>query len=92
MEEEIGVLCSGKRNLADREGQHSEFEERDIGSALQIGGILCIVRKEKEKDPHLSPKEGHPLHTKSPTQARPYVEPTTLCASPRSEVISETLL
>jgi hypothetical protein len=42
--EDIGVLCSGKRfrvssprkekSVAEREKQHSEFKERDIGIVL----------------------------------------------------------
>jgi hypothetical protein len=52
---------------------------------------MHIERKEKEKDHHLSPTEGDPLHPSSPTQARLCVEPMTLCASLRSEVRSETL-
>jgi hypothetical protein len=56
--------------VADREEQHSEFEERDTGVILQI--ILCT-------EGQLSPVE------EDPTQARLCVEPTTPCASPRSE-------
>jgi hypothetical protein len=71
--------------VVDREEKHSEVEERDIGVVLHIEGIPHT--EEKEKDRQLSPVEGDPLH---PTQARLYVEPTTPCASPRSEVRYET--
>ena len=47
MNEEIGVLCSGKifrpnkkRTMAKREGHHNENEERDISVILQIEGSL----------------------------------------------------
>jgi hypothetical protein len=52
MNEEIGVLCSGKRFrpnkkriVAEREGKHSEIEERDTGVILQIEGICAHRRK-----------------------------------------------
>jgi hypothetical protein len=45
---DIGVLRSGKRFrhskkriVAEREGKHSEIEERDIGLILQIEGMSC---------------------------------------------------
>jgi hypothetical protein len=92
--EDIGVLCSGKRfrysrkrTVAEREEKHSEVEERDTSVILQIEGTLHI--EEKEKYRQLSLVENDTLH---PTQDRPCVEPTTLCASPRIEVRSEILL
>jgi hypothetical protein len=74
VEEEVGVLHSGKRFwysrkmiVAEREEQHGEVEERDIGVVLQIKGIS--ITKEKEKYCHLGPVEGDPSHPSSPTQA-----------------------
>jgi hypothetical protein len=92
-EEEIGVLHCGKQfrysrkmMVVDREEQYSEVEERDTGIVLYIEGIPCI--EEKENDKQLSPTEGYPAH---PTRARIYIEPTTPCASLRTEVRYETL-
>jgi hypothetical protein len=75
---------SRKRNVAEREEKHNEVEERDTSVILQIIGIPFI--EEKEKYRQLSSIEEDPLH---PTQARLCIEPTTLCASPRTEVRSE---
>jgi len=58
---------------------------------LQIEGISCIERKEKEQDLHIIPIEGDLLHPISPTQVKFCDEPTTPCASLRSKVRSETL-
>jgi hypothetical protein len=93
MDEEIGVLCSGKifrhsrkRIVAEREGKHSEIEERDIWcNTPNRRNTMHIEEKEKEKDYQLSPVE------EDPTQARLCVKPMTPCASPRTEVRSEIL-
>lgn len=54
--------------------------------------VLHIERiprtEENKKYCHLGSEEGDPLH---PTQARVYIDPMTLWASPRIEVRSETL-
>jgi hypothetical protein len=88
---EIGVLYCGKRfryskkeNVAEREDKHRVFEKRDPCVVFQI--TPYGERKEKEKDPQCGPtEEGSPSHI------RIYVEPTTSCASLRSEVETETL-
>lgn len=53
---------------------------------LHIEGIPRT--EENKKDCQLSSEEGDPLN---PTQARLYIDPMTLWASPRIEVRSETL-
>jgi hypothetical protein len=52
--EEIGVFCNGKifrdsrkRTMAEREGKHSDIEERDTGVILQIKEILQKEKKVK---------------------------------------------
>jgi hypothetical protein len=52
MNKEIGILCNGKRFrpnkkriVAEREGKHSENEERDTGAIFHIEGSLCTRRK-----------------------------------------------
>ena len=80
--EEIGVLRSGKifqysrkRTVDDREGQHNEVEESDTDIVLQIEGILCIERKEKEQDLQIIPTEGYLLRPISLTQVKPTMNP-----------------
>jgi hypothetical protein len=67
MEEEIGVLHSGKifwynrkRTVADREEKHSEIEERDTGVVLQFKGIQCIRKRKRMVNSFQ--QEGDPLH------------------------------
>jgi len=87
--EEIGVLCSGKifrpnkkKTVDEREGQHSDIEERDYDAIFHIEGSIHI---EEEKICQLSPLEEDPTHI------RLYVEPMTLCPSPRTKVRLEFL-
>jgi hypothetical protein len=62
--EEIGILQTDKRFrpnkkriVAEREGKHSENEERDIGAIFQIKGSLHI----EENICQLSPVEEDPI-------------------------------
>jgi hypothetical protein len=86
MNEEIRVLHSDKifrsnkkKIVAEREGKHSEIEERNTGAIFHIEGNLCI---EEEKIRQLSPVD------EDPVKIGLYIKPMTPCASPRTKVRS----
>jgi hypothetical protein len=87
----IGVFHCGKsfryskkETVVEREEKKIVLEKRDPCVVLHITPYR--ERKEKEKDPQYSlVEEGIPYHIKI------YVEPMTLCVSPRFEAETITL-
>jgi hypothetical protein len=76
MNEEIGVLHSGKRFrlnkkriVAEREGKHGEIEERDTRVIFQIEGV-CTKRKYMST---LFSRRGSHCRSNSASNPRPHV-------------------
>jgi hypothetical protein len=91
-DEDIGVLQCGKRfryskkeTVVGKEEKHKEFKESDPYDVLHITPYK--ERKRKERDPlYCLAEEG------SPSEIRICIEPTTPCASLRSEAGIESSL
>jgi hypothetical protein len=87
----LEYLRSGRRYKrlktgAEKGESHSEYERREPYTIVQI--IEILGTEGEGEDPQFSPIIEESL---SPTEAGSCVEPTTLCASPGSEITFEDL-